>query len=688
MLLEHLTFVQLVSAGAITEAVIFLSYILICAAVFKRRFSWFATALAFGAAATVIVGVNAAIMLSDAETEMLMLTLLPLTAYLPFSALLYFMSDSGIFETSAVCAVGALGVLILKSLRKILSIVWGVGYAAPGYIIHIIISTVIALTAAGLVFIAFRFIGSAFRFCFVENRQNRLIISIPIIMILLMIFRELNSLTDIITLVFIIVIALSLFFITAKLLNSTAELIRAKNAERELTEYIDIQRHSYGKMTQKMESIREYRHDMRHHLAVIEGLIRQNDRDKALEYVSGLNGSFEKPDAASHCRNPEINAVLSEYIGRAKSAGCRITQTIRLPEALPFKESDICLVLANAVENAIKACSELPEGERYINISAEYTDGHRLTITVENPCAHTVEFDENGLPVSDQRSEEHGIGLRSVKRTIEKYNGFLRCMVENGEFVFQSALFYDDAASKQMGGKSRTAPKRAISTLLGLCVGTIVILNVLPSSAKAASSLLSVNIRTISGFDFGWGDNSASAEIPEFDGNGADELNSAVKSYTDEAKEKFLWYFNRRYNGYAAEDMSYTVIRDDERYFIARFNVTVNTGGSLDYSRWINFDKSAGKVLELSDMFGKDVDYVGILSEEILEQMRYKNEHEDGRFFVEGDDAFTEISGDANFYIDSYDRLVIVFDEYEVAPGFMGSPEFYIPQKLLKGTER
>ncbi len=676
----------------LVESIVLLSYILICAALFKRRFSRLVTVLVFGAAGIVITGVQTAIIVSGEET--LMLTLLPLTAYLPFSAVLFFLSDSGIFETAAVCSVGTLGVLILKSLQKILMASTGMDMEKPGYVLHIMISAVVALVAAGLVFIAFHSIGGAFRFCVIENRQTRLpvyagiCLSLPVIMIFLMVFYLLNSTTNIILLIFTMLIALSIFFIIAKLLNSQAELLRAKRSERELSEYIDLQRRGYDRVVRKMEAVREYRHDMRHHLAVIEGLAKQGDCGMIVEYTSKLNGSFGESANINYCKNPEINAVLSEYISRAESAGCRITRNLVLPEMLPFEEQDVCLVLANAVENAINACSELPEEKRYINISAEYKDGHRLLVSVENPCSHTPRFDENGLPVTDKRSDEHGIGLRSVKRIAEKYNGFLRCMLENGEFVFHAALFYDNSTSARKARDTGSIPKRAASSLLGLGVGGLIMLNAMPSAAEAASALLSVNIRTINSLDLGWGSNSISTDSPEFDGNGAEELNSAVNNYTDEAKEKFLWYFNRRYNGYVAEDMRYTVIRDDEKYFIAQFNVTVNAGGSLDYSRWIVFDKNAGKVMELSDLFKDGSDYIGTISAEILEQMIFKNEHEGGGFFVEGEDAFTEISGDANFYIDSFDRLVIVFDEYEVAPGFMGSPEFIIPNRVLEEIAR
>ncbi|MBD5103425.1 MAG: GHKL domain-containing protein [Ruminococcaceae bacterium] len=690
-MLGRLSFVQTVGDMAIIEAIIFVSYVLVCAALFKGRFSRLVTVLALSAAGIVIVGVNIAVMLmlSGAENHDLMLTLFPLTAYLPFSVLLYFLSDSGIFETAAVCSVGTLEVLILRSLQKILP--QTVDYeAGPSYMDYIMHDVVVALAAAGLVFIVFRFIGKAFRFCVIENQQNRLLLFVPVIMIFLMMSYHLNSTTNVITLIFTMLIALSIFFVIARLLNSEAELIRVRSSEKELSEYIDIQRRGYDRVVQKMESTREYRHDMRHHLVVIEGLIKQSDHDKALEYISKLNGSFGKLDGMNYCKNPEINAILSEYIGRAESKGCRITQSLTLPEKLPFEENDVCLVLANTIDNAINACSELPEEKRYINISAEYANGHRLLISVNNPCSRSLEFDENGLPItgehSREHSDEHGIGLRSVKRIVEKYNGFIRCVLENGEFVFRAALFYDNGPSKRKDGRLGSIPKRAASSLLGLGLGVIVVLNLLPSAAEAASEVLSVNIRTIRSLVLGWGSSSISIDSPEFEGN--DELNNAVKNYTDEAKKKFLWYFNRSYNGYVAEDMKYTVVRDDEKYFIAQFNVTINAGGSMDYSRWIVYDKSAGKVLELSDLFKEGSDYIGEISAEILEQMKYKNEHEDGSFFIDGDDAFTGIKEDANFYIDSFDRLVIVFDEYEVAPGFMGSPQFFIPNIVIEDIVR
>lgn len=131
----------LVAGPVIVELSIFLSYILVCVALFKSRFSRRVIVLAVGGAGLIIEGANIAFMLTSGDLNF-MLTLLPLTAYLPFSVLLYFLSDSGVFETVAVCSVGMLDVLILKSLQKILTdIVQGESLkgAAPVLIMYVVI---------------------------------------------------------------------------------------------------------------------------------------------------------------------------------------------------------------------------------------------------------------------------------------------------------------------------------------------------------------------------------------------------------------------------------------------------------------------------------------------------------------------------------------------------------------------
>lgn len=154
-------------------------------------------------------------------------------------------------------------------------------------------------------------------------------------------------------------------------------------------------------------------------------------------------------------------------------------------------------------------------------------------------------------------------------------------------------------------------------------------------------------------------------------------------------ESEFIWYAFRRYNGYVGMDVTSQVLRDDEEYLVIRFDGVLNAGGSGQYSRCITLDKGSGEILELGDLFAEGTDYVGVISEEILSQMTAAVEAGEADYFVPGgiwsdEECFESIDPNQNFYVDEDGDLVIIFEEYEVAPGSMGSPEFNIDRELLK----
>ncbi|MDE7061681.1 MAG: DUF3298 domain-containing protein, partial [Lachnospiraceae bacterium] len=174
---------------------------------------------------------------------------------------------------------------------------------------------------------------------------------------------------------------------------------------------------------------------------------------------------------------------------------------------------------------------------------------------------------------------------------------------------------------------------------------------------------------------------------------GVDEMNRQIELFLEEAKERFLWYAHRKYEGYVQSDITWQTLRDDEALLVVRVEDTINAGGSGQYSRCFILDKKSGKMLELKDLFLEGSDYVEVISAEVLKQMTQQQQSGQGNYFIPGsiwgeEDWFREIAEDQNFYINDRNRLVIVFDEYEVAPGRMGMPEFVIDtgvlQKILK----
>ena len=208
----------------------------------------------------------------------------------------------------------------------------------------------------------------------------------------------------------------------------------------ESSQQLELQRRDYNAICQKVELGRIYRHDMRHHLVALEGMLRQGDSAGAEEYVQELGGKLAALTQTVWCPHAAINAVLAGYISQAEDARCRTEVDVRIPAELPYQEMDVCILLANTVENAVNACRDVGEGERWIKLKLELTENKRLLLQVENGCPTPVELDSSGLPAAPSEGE-HGIGLRSVRSIVEKYSGLLRSQWSDGCFCLQATLF-------------------------------------------------------------------------------------------------------------------------------------------------------------------------------------------------------------------------------------------------------
>lgn len=146
--------------------------------------------------------------------------------------------------------------------------------------------------------------------------------------------------------------------------------------------------------------------------------------------------------------------------------------------------------------------------------------------------------------------------------------------------------------------------------------------------------------------------------------------------------------------GYLGVDSGYEIKTDTDRILsIGRY--VVNTVGSSSTTYQFNtIDKQKGLLITLPSLFKNDA-YINVISEEIKKQMIAQMEKDDSMiYWVENPnklvedldlvDTFEKIKANQSFYITKENKLVIVFDKYEVAPGYMGVVEFTIPSAVLE----
>ena len=171
-------------------------------------------------------------------------------------------------------------------------------------------------------------------------------------------------------------------------------------------------------------------------LSGIAALAREGNAEAILKFISEASELSRMNIPAYYCSDPILNATLTAYIGQAENAGITIEHHLAIPETLPVDSSELSICFANALENAIKACENLPKNERKIIIRCIHKPAFMFEI--ENPYKGIITFGKNGLPVSNRIG--HGFGTRSILAFCEKHDAFYSFSAEDGWFKIMITL--------------------------------------------------------------------------------------------------------------------------------------------------------------------------------------------------------------------------------------------------------
>lgn len=184
----------------------------------------------------------------------------------------------------------------------------------------------------------------------------------------------------------------------------------------------------------------------------------------------------------------------------------------------------------------------------------------------------------------------------------------------------------------------------------------------------------------------------AKLETPAISGLESEGLQTALnEKYIEENKELFTQFkkdiadMKEVGKGHLGIDTGYEVKTDTEQLLsIARYEVTT-AGSSSTTMHYDTLDKQNNVLITLPSLF-KDDSYVEVISSYIKEQMKQQMlEDENKTYFTSEEEGFEfqAIQADQDFYITEDHKLVISFDKYEIAAGYMGVVTFEIPSDIL-----
>lgn len=177
-------------------------------------------------------------------------------------------------------------------------------------------------------------------------------------------------------------------------------------ALQSLTQAAQAQKIYIAEAQMRYEQTKAFRHDIANHLSVLDGLLNSEKWDESKAYLHKLKTTSASLSFPYQTGNPVVDILLSEKLGLAKEITAEVS--LLLPKPCGIDDFDLCVIFANALDNAINACRSI-EGVKSIRISGE-RQGDFYMLAFENTC-------------SDEPLPPAGTGLSNIKAVAEKYHG-------------------------------------------------------------------------------------------------------------------------------------------------------------------------------------------------------------------------------------------------------------------------
>lgn len=213
---------------------------------------------------------------------------------------------------------------------------------------------------------------------------------------------------------------MQLFIISTIVLFERFLIANEESRIKEVTEVATQYRIEAAQAKQNAnENISRMYHDLKNHLISIRNMVQKNDN--ANDYINGLLESFVNYESLYHTGNNLLDGLLSEKGALATSNQIEFEVDINYTACSFVQDSDTCVIFGNALDNAIEAC-KLVNDRKYVKVQGRVVSSNYI-IRITNSYSGQLRFHGDRLITTKSDSLYHGIGISSIKRAVEKYNG-------------------------------------------------------------------------------------------------------------------------------------------------------------------------------------------------------------------------------------------------------------------------
>lgn len=263
------------------------------------------------------------------------------------------------------------------------------------------------------------------------------IFSIPTISMLipiLMIFTVQSDLFIVLIAFVLLIINILLFYLYHIILKS----YQSKYEKHLLEEQNRIYLYQIRMMQEYEENISLYKHDVKNHIIALKKFLEEKDIQSTENYLSYILQFLGIEEEIIETSNKELNSLLNYKLHIAKKNNIKIKRKITIPQKLNITAFDFNIIVGNLFDNALEALEKCEDKRVEVYI---FFDRNVLYITMKNTYTAILVNKEGLLKTIKEDEKNHGKGLVSIKKIIDKYDGLMNINYEGDMFQIAIMLY-------------------------------------------------------------------------------------------------------------------------------------------------------------------------------------------------------------------------------------------------------
>lgn len=185
------------------------------------------------------------------------------------------------------------------------------------------------------------------------------------------------------------------------------------------------------------EELREFKHDLKNYLLPLQEAMETMPQSEMAKVWEKINQKIEDVQTLIQTGNSYVDSMINTKITLARSEKVDVKCTI-LSKMEGIDDLEFCTVFGNLMDNAIEAERKVTEKKEII-IFVEEKMGY-LRLEIQNKIEKSVLNENSSLNTTKKDTSSHGIGHKSIKRTMQKVGGALK-YYETGDLFCAEAVF-------------------------------------------------------------------------------------------------------------------------------------------------------------------------------------------------------------------------------------------------------